>query len=234
MSPQRKPYPPLAITAVLFTLLFAGMAIAIIWLLGVDDPVCLKHLIEDSGPVQGFGQTAIGLAFACALAYTVLDRERRVSYLFLSYLLMFYFLREADYHYKVSEHAKATQFKRFFLHDQIPLTSKLFLAVIVILFLVVMYRYLRDHRATLLRALEQRLPWAIGAVTWAAVFGASQLVDQIPAFHTIQGQVFEEVFEASAEVIALMSLLLFRVQLWGDRRSGPAPAAPVEHGGLPQ
>ena len=225
LIPQRKPYPPLAVTAALFALLFAGMAIAIIWLLGVDDPIRLKHLIEDSGPVQGFGQTAIGLAFACALAYTVLDRERRVSYLFLSYLLMFYFLREADYHYKLSEHAKATQFKRFFLHEQIPLTSKLFLATIVILFLVVLYRYLRDHRWGLLHALQQRLPWAIGAAIWAAVFVSSQLVDQVPLFHTTKGQVFEEVFEASAEVIALLSLILFRVQLWGDRRGALGAAA---------
>ncbi len=220
---HRRPYPSLPITAALFAVVFVAMAATIAWLWGIDDPVHAKYLIEDTGPVQGLGETAIGLAFACSLVYTLIDRERRGSYLFLSYLLMFYYLREADYHYKLSEHAKATQFKRFFLHDQIPLTSKLFLAAIVILFLVVMYRYLRDHRTTLLRALEQRLPWAIGAVTWAAVFGASQLVDQIPAFHTIQGQVFEEVFEASAEVIALMSLLLFRVQLWGDRRSVPAP-----------
>ncbi len=222
---HRRPYPSLPVTAALLAVVFVAMAAAITWLLGVDDPVQAKYLIEDTGPVQGLGETAIGLAFACSLVYTLIDRERRVSYLFLSYLLMFYYLREADYHYKLSEHAKATQFKRFFLHEQIPLTSKLFLAAIVILFLVVMYRYLRDHRATLLQALQQRLPWAIGAVTWAAVFGASQLVDQIPAFHTVQGQVFEEVFEASAEVIALMSLLLFRVQLWGDRRNGRAPAA---------
>ena len=223
--PQRNPYPTLAVTAVLFALLFAAITITIVWLLGVDDPVRLKYLIEDSGPVQGLGQTAIGLAFACALVYTVLDRERRVSYLFLSYLLMFYFLREADYHYKLSEHAKATQFKRFFLHEQIPLTSKLFLAAIVILFLVVLYRYLRDHRSGLLQALQQRLPWAIGAVVWAAVFVASQLVDQIPVFHTTEGQVFEEVFEASAEVIALLSLILFRLQLWGDRRGALGAAA---------
>ena len=218
-SQYRQPCPSLAVTGALFALLFAGMAVAIALLLGVDDPARLKYLIEDSGPVQGLGQAAIGLAFACALLYTLLDRKRRVSYLFLSYLLMFYFLREADYHYKLSEHAKATQFKRFFLHDQIPLTSKLFLATIVVLFLVVLYRYLRDHRQGLVRALRQRLPWAIGAVVWAAVFAASQLVDQVPLFHTTQGQVIEEVFEASAEVIALLSLLLFRLQLWGDRRN---------------
>ena len=153
-----RPCPSLAVTAVLFGLVFTVMTITIVWLIGVDDPVRLKYLIEDSGPVQGVGQTAIGLAFACALLYTIADRERRVSYLFLSYLLMFYFLREADYHYKLSEHAKATQFKRFFLHDQIPLTSKLFLATIVILFLVVLYRYLRDHREVRLRARQQRRP----------------------------------------------------------------------------
>ena len=222
---ERHPHPSLPITAALFALVFVAMAVTIAWLWGVDDPVHAKYLIEDTGPVQGLGQTAIGLAFACALLYTFLDRERRVSYLFLSYLLMFYWLREADYHYKLSEHAKATQFKRFFLHDQIPLTSKLFLAAIVILFLVVLYRYLRDHRMGLINALRQKLPWAIGAVIWAGVFGASQLVDQIPIFHNVRGQVFEEVFEASAEVIALLSLLLFRVQLWGDRRNAIGAAA---------
>ena len=76
-----------------------------------------------------------------------------------------------------------------------------------------------------MQALQQRLPWAIGAVVWAAVFVASQLVDQIPVFHTTEGQVFEEVFEASAEVIALLSLILFRLQLWGDRRGALGAAA---------
>jgi len=88
---------------------------------------------------------------------------------------------------------------------------------------VVLYRYLRDHSSGLLQALQQRLPWAIGAVIWSAVFVSSQLVDQIPLFHTTKGQVFEEVFEASAEVIALVTLILFRVQLWGDTRGAAAP-----------
>ena len=211
-----RPCPGPRVTAGLFLLLVVAIVAPLVWLLQVEDPVRLKRLIEDEGPVQGLGQTAIALAFASALIYALLDGARRRSYLMLSYLLLFYTLREADYHYKLSEHAKATQFKRFFSHEMIPLSSKLFLAAIVILFLVVLYTYLREHRARFLRALRQRLPWALCALAWGGVFCLSQLIDQVPLFHNEAGQVFEEVFEASAEVLALVALVLFRLQVRAD------------------
>ena len=53
------------------------MALAMIALLSVDDPVRLKYLIEDSGPVQLTGQIAVACAFALALWYSVGDAARR-------------------------------------------------------------------------------------------------------------------------------------------------------------
>jgi hypothetical protein len=194
-----------------FAVLASLMVLAVALLLSVDDSVRLKQLIEDDGPVQAFGQTAIALAFFMALVYTVLDRARRRSYLYLSYLLMFYTLREADYHYKLSEYAKATQFKRFFSHEMIPLSSKLFLFAIVVLFLVVFFTYLKEHRHRFTQALKARLPWALMTAAWGLVFFMSQAVDQLPWFHNVIGQVFEEVFECSAEAIALLAMILFRL-----------------------
>lgn len=219
INSQRRGYPGPGATALLFTLLAAVIVSCIVVLLGVDDPTRLKQLIEDDGPVQLFGQAAIALAFLLSLFFAVFDRQRRTPYLYLSYLLLFYTLREADYHYKLSEYAKATQFKRFFSHEMIPLSSKLFLASIVILFLVVLYRYLRQELPSFLVALRDRLPWALCALAWAGVFFMSQAIDQIPLFHNEEGQVFEEVFEASAELLALVAMVLFRIQIRGDRRS---------------
>lgn len=197
----------------IFAVLASLMALALVLLLSVDDSVHLKQLIEDDGPVQAFGQTAIALAFLMALVYTVLDRARRRSYLYLSYLLMFYTLREADYHYKLSEHAKATQFKRFFSHEMIPLSSKLFLFSIVVLFLVVFVTYLREHRHVFTSSVKNYLPWALMTMAWGVVFFISQAVDQLPWFHNVTGQVFEEVFECSAEAIALLAMILFRLDV---------------------
>jgi len=126
---------------------------------------------------------------------------------------MFYTLREADYHYELSEYAKASQFKRFFSHELIPISSKLFLASIVILFFVVAYRFLKAGKEPFLHALRARLPWAIFAVFWGGVAFLSQAIDQIPYFHTAVGQVYEEVFEASAEILALCAVVLFRIQV---------------------
>ncbi len=212
---QQIPYPGPKITATLFILLFSAMAVAAWVLLGVEDQVYLKTLIEDDGPVQMVGQTAIFIAFGLACLYALVDSKRRSAYLHLSYLLMFYALREADFHYKVSEHAKATQFKRFFSHELIPVYKKLFLAAIVILFLVVLYRYLKTQKPVFVAALKDRLPWALFAMAWAGVFFLSQAVDQVPLFHNVPGQVFEEIFESSAEVLALTAMLLFRLQLRG-------------------
>ncbi len=200
-------------TLILFAVLAALMLLSIIGLLSVDDEKVLKRLIEDDGPVQLVGQLAIAIAFFLALLYTVADVERRRSYLYLSYLLMFYTLREADYHYRLSEHAKATQLKRFFSHDMIPLSSKVFLFAIVVLFLIVFITYLREHRKTFLLALNERLPWALMTAAWGGVFFLSQAVDQLPLFHNVEGQVFEEIFECSAEILALIAMLLYRVEL---------------------
>lgn len=209
---SQTPYPSTRVAALLFGLLFAAMVIAAWVLLGVEDQVYLKELIEDSGPVQLVGQTAIFLAFGLACLFALTDSRRRSAYTHLSYLLMFYALREADFHYKVSEHAKATQFKRFFSHELIPVYKKLFLAAIVILFLVVMYRYLKTQKPVFIAALKDRLPWALCALVWGGVFFLSQAVDQIPLFHNVTGQVFEEIFESSAEVLALTAMILFRLQ----------------------
>lgn len=216
---SREPHPGHGITLVLIFVILALMVASTAWLLSVGDPVALKILIEDSGPVQLVGQTCIALAFLGCLFYALVDMKRRSSYLPLSYLLLFYTLREADFHYKVSPYAKATQFKRFYLHDMIPLSTKLLMAAIVILFLVVLYRYLRQEKQGFLLALKQKLPWAIFAFGWAGVFVSSQIVDQIPLFHNVTGQVFEEVLESSAEVIALLALILFRMQVNGDKRA---------------
>ncbi len=215
-SAQPRPYPSHKITAILFILLGITALGSMALLLSVTDTSQLKGLIEDSGPVQMVGQTAIALAFAISLYFVLADNKRRSAYLSLSYLLLFYTLREADYHYKLSEHAKASQFKRFFSHEMIPLSSKLFLAAIVILFLTVFYRYLRDEKAGFLRALRDKLPWALITFAWAGVAFLSQLIDQLPVFHTVTGQVFEEIFESTAEILVLMGMIVFRIQIWGD------------------
>ncbi len=220
---QRMPCPSLRTTTVLLVLLAAVMVGSIVMLLSVSDQAQLKALIEDSGPVQMVGQIAIAAAFTLCLFYTLVDRQRRTSYLMLSYLLLFYTLREADYHYKLSDYAKATQFKRFFSLEMIPVSTKLVLAAIVILFLVTLYRYLRNEKEGFIEAVRLKLPWALCAVAWGGVFFLSQLIDQVPLFHNEAGQVFEEVFEASAEVLALVAVILFRFQVWSDLR----PLQPV-------
>lgn len=218
LSPTISPYPRPAVTAAIFMLVGLAMLTSIALLLSVGDPKHMKFLIEDSGPVQMTGQLSIGAAFGLCLLSAVFDSKRRGAFIMLSYLLMFYFLREADYHYKVSEFAKATQFKRFYLHDMIPLSTKLFMASIIILFLVTLVKYLRQEKATFLHSLQMRLPWALCCGVWFVVFGLSQTIDQLPIFHNVIGQVFEEVFEASAEVIALLAVILFRLQVIHDAK----------------
>ena len=141
-----------------------------------------------------------------------LDPIRRRSYLLLSYLLLFYTLREGDYHYRVSEYAKATQIKRFYSHEMIPFSTKVLMASITLLFLCCLYRYIKENKDVFLGALQSRLPWALMTFFWGSVFFLSQLIDQLPFFHNVIGQVFEEVFEATAELLALIAVLLFRYQ----------------------
>jgi len=215
-------FPSRAVTIFIIAIVITGVIASIIGLLSIQDAAQIKQLIEDDGPVQLLGQNCIALAFIIALTFAVVDPQRRKSFLMLSYILLFYTLREADYHYKVSEYAKATQIKRFYLHGQIPLSTKLLMAAIVILLLVVLYRYVRQEKDTFIAALRQLLPWSMTTAVWAVVLGASQIIDQVPLFHSAQGQVFEEVLESSAEVLALTAVILFLVQVY-------RPAKPSDH-----
>ncbi len=225
-SHSPRPYPSHKVSVALLASLFVAATMALILLLCVDDRLILKQLIEDSGPVQMVGQTSIFLAFCISLYYAFADKIRRSSYLPLSYLLLFYTLREADYHYKVSDYAKVSQIKRFYLHDMIPLSTKLLMATILLLFLVVFYRYVMREKDGFLLAFKQKLPWAIFVFAWFCVAFLSQAIDQIPLFHNVAGQVFEEVFESTAEILVLIALVLFRIQLRGDARAGKrSPAA---------
>lgn len=212
------PYPSLVVTGVLIALVVAGMLAGLQWLLSMDDPAEIKRLIEDDGPVQMLGQTCIALAFVGSLLFAVFDTQRRSSFLPLSYLLMFYTLREADYHYKVSEFAKASQIKRFYLHELIPVSTKLFMGSITVLLLVVLYRYLKQERTVYFGALRQAYPWAILMFCWAGVATTSQIIDQLPMLHTVTGQVFEEIFESGAEVIALLAITVFGLQIRANKQ----------------
>lgn len=166
MSINTTPYPSFGTTITLVIGLLVAVVCSLAFLLSVNDPVYLKALIEDDGPVQLVGQIAITAAFVLCLLYTVVDKKRYSNYLSLSYLLLFYTLREADYHYELSDHAKASQFKRFFSHELIPLSSKLFLLAIVIVFFIAVYRLVKSGRAPFFVALRKRLPWAIFVVLW--------------------------------------------------------------------
>jgi hypothetical protein len=187
LSPAVSPYPKPAVTAAIFTLVGLAMLTSIALLLSVGDPKHMKFLIEDSGPVQMTGQLSIGAAFGLCLLSAVFDSKRRGAFIMLSYLLMFYFLREADYHYKVSEFAKATQFKRFYLHDMIPLSTKLFMASIIILFLVTLVKYLKQEKATFLHSLRRKRPHSFTPCScdcpglYVVVSGSSSLVCRKPS-----------------------------------------------------
>ncbi len=66
-------YPGPLFTGVLLALLALAMLVAIALLLNVEDPIRLKQLIEDDGPVQGVGLVAITLAFSLSLWFTLSD-----------------------------------------------------------------------------------------------------------------------------------------------------------------
>ncbi|MFT4823602.1 MAG: hypothetical protein ACJASY_001611 [Halioglobus sp.] len=77
---------------------------------------------------------------------------------------------------------------------------------------MVIYRYVMREKDNFIAALQQLLPWSMATFVWAGMLGMSQIIDQVPIFHTVVGRVFEEVFESSAEVLALTALVLFLIQ----------------------
>ena len=110
------------------------------------------------------------------------------------------------------------EIKRFYLHELIPVSTRLFMGSISVLLLVVLYRYLKQERTVFFAALRQAYPWAILMFCWAGLLVTSQIIDQLPILHNVTGHVFEEIFESSAEVIALMALIVFGLQIRANKR----------------
>ncbi|MEE9597588.1 MAG: hypothetical protein V3V96_12495 [Acidiferrobacterales bacterium] len=146
--------------------------------------------------------------------------HKKVVTIRLAYVVLIYFLREADFHRLFTpEHITRGA---FYASKDVPLLDKLIAATSLILFLIsFLYIAVKYFSLTLRRALKLQA-WAVSLALWAVILFASQLCDRLSIKIPGHGRVLEESLEFWAAIYAFVAALTWQ-RLWKNnivQRSG--------------
>jgi hypothetical protein len=132
----------------------------------------------------------------------------RLALTVLSYIVLIYLLREADFHrHFTDEHVSRG---RFYLDDRISLAQRLIAGVIVLPVFACLLGMAVRYALPVLHALRARRPWAISLTLWGVVLVGSQVVDEAGSGYT--AMLIEEGLEATAAGLALLTVLHVRAR----------------------
>ncbi len=137
--------------------------------------------------------------------------HKKVVTIRLAYVVLIYFLREADFHRLFTpEHITRGA---FYASKDVPLLHKLIAATSLILFLIsFLYIAVKYFSLTLRRALKLQA-WAVSLTLWVTTLFASQLCDRLSIKILGHGRVLEESLEFWAAIYAFVAALTWQ-RLW--------------------
>ncbi len=137
--------------------------------------------------------------------------HKKVVTIALVYVVLIYFLREADFHRLFTpEHITRGA---FYVSKDVPLLHKLIAATLLILFLIsFLYIAVKYFSFTLRQALELE-PWAVSLMLWVTTLFASQLCDRLSIKIPGHGRVLEESLELWAAIYVFVAALTWQ-RLW--------------------
>ena len=163
--------------------------------------------IADAGYISIITLTFIGCAILTLLIliFTTELAVPKLTAATSAYVLLIYFLREADVHRLFTlEHVTRG---KFYLMPEVPLWQKIFAAgvflVLIICIIYLLIKYLRGLRQKLLN-LE---PNIVALTLWFVVLVISQLCDRSGLNHTHVGRVIEECCECWAAMFLFLAVV---------------------------
>ena len=192
-------------------LLVAGMVLYTLfhWLV-LPFPVGARGL-TDTGWVSWFTMAAQGavLILIVSSLRAAPTARSRLGVLVLSYVALVYLLREADFHRLFTvDHVTRLD---FYFDAEAPVSQRLIAGLVMSLFFGCLIALVTCHGARTLRALRSGRPWAVSLFLAGFLLVLSQVVDQTMR-NLYVGTVIEEVLEASAACLVLLTVLHYRNQ----------------------
>lgn len=139
--------------------------------------------------------------------------QRYLKYLLfvLSYLLLIYLLREADFH-RLFTDIRVTKFG-FYTDNNVGLIQKLIAGTVLLTFILSVLALLLLYGKFVIKHIYQKKPWAITLILWFFSLFLSQVADRTALNHMYWGQIVEELLEFCAAGYMLIVVYFARQDL---------------------
>ena len=124
--------------------------------------------------------------------------QRYLKYLLfaLSFILLIYVLREADFH-RLFTDGRVTEFE-FYTDNTVHLPQKLIGGTVMLTFILSVAAVLLLYGKFVIQHIIQKKPWAITLILWFVSLFLSQVADKTVLNHLYWGQIVEELLELCA------------------------------------
>ena len=164
--------------------------------------------LEDDG---FFSYLTIALAFIALLitlknATNMQQSQHRFALYLMSYMILIYLLREADFH-RLFTDEHVTRGK-FYTNPDISLQQKLFGGMPMLVFFLASFFMIGKYGRLLAQHALKRDAWAIAFFLWGGLLFASQVIDRSDFNRGEYAQVFEELLEVCAAGYAILAAYL--------------------------
>ncbi len=163
--------------------------------------------ITDPGFVSVITLTFLGCALLSllTLAFNKNLKSSRITITAITYVILIYFLREADFHRLFTlEHVTKD---KFFTMQGVPLWQKIFVALVILLFILCLVYMLFKFIRMFWKNIRIYEPWAVAVVLWFIVLFVSQLCDKSGLNDIHIGRVIEECAECWAAIFIFLALI---------------------------
>lgn len=129
----------------------------------------------------------------------------KFSVICMTYALVIYFLREADFHRLfTAEHV--TKAKYYFMQT-VPLWERLIAGIVMLLLFMSLLYLLYTYSRVWWTKLKQFEPWVVSLLLWFITLFLSQLCDKSDLNHTHLGRVIEECLELWAAIYIFLAAI---------------------------
>lgn len=137
--------------------------------------------------------------------------HKKVVTIALGYVVLIYFLREADFH-SLFTPIHVTRWA-FYASGDVPLLHKLIAATLLIPFLISFLYIAIKYFSFMCKQALKLEPWAVSLTLWVTILFASQLCDRLGIKIPGHGRVLEESLELWAAIYAFVAALTWQ-RLW--------------------
>ncbi len=181
-----------------------------------------KESLTDTGIFSILTMSLLTISLYLLVVTALRMDQRYLKYLLfvLTYLLLIYLLREADFH-RLFTDERVTKLA-FYTDNKIGLIQKLISGTVLLTFILSVIALLLLYGKFVIKQIIKKKPWVITLILWFVSLFLSQVADKTDLNHLYWGQIVEELLELCAAgymvivvYFARQDLLKFDIQEYG-------------------